>query len=119
MHRKLDHSTDRALGYHVSGTITRADVDGMQRELEEAIERHGKVRVLCEIGDLNVPEPSAMWEDLKFAPHYVKDVERFALVGDKTWHKWLSSLSDRLTHAETRYFPRSELTEAWAWITAG
>jgi hypothetical protein len=118
MYRRFEQSTDRVLGYHVSGTIAKADVDSMQQEIKEAIERHGKVRILCEIGDLNVPEPSAMWEDLKFAPHYVKDVERFALVGDKAWHKWLSSLSDRLTHAETRYFTSAELGDAWAWITA-
>ncbi len=118
MYRRFDESTDRVLGYQVSGPVTKAEVEDIQREIQQAIERHGKVRLLCQIGDLGVPEPSAVWEDLKFTPHYIREVERFALVGDKGWHKWLSSLTDRLTHAEARYFESSQLPEAWTWIKA-
>jgi hypothetical protein len=116
MYRTLSESTDRVLGYEVSGTITQGEVAEIQREITDAIGRHGKVRILCQMGELDVPKLSAVWEDLKFTPQYIRDVERFALVGDKGWHQWVTSLSDRLTHAEARYFEGSQLPEAWRWI---
>jgi len=118
MYSRFNESTDRVLGYQISGTITEAEIEEIQREIEQAIEKHGKARLLCQIGDLDMPEPAAVWQDLKFTPQYLPNVERFALVGGKTWHRWVTELSDRLMNAEARYFETSQLPEAWEWIKA-
>ncbi len=116
MYRTSTTTHDNILGYHLSGTVTEAEVKEMQREMEALIQEKGKVRILIEIRDLSVPEPQAVWQDLKFTPQYVKDLERFALVGDARWQEWAPRLADVLTQGEARYFDNSQLEEAWDWI---
>jgi hypothetical protein len=118
MYRRFNESDGNVLGYHISGSLTAAEVKEMQREIGQAIDTHGMVRLLCEFGDLQVPSAAAIWEDLKFTPQYVTSIERFALVGDKRWHTWLGQLSRWLTKADARAFEGSQLPEAWSWLKA-
>jgi hypothetical protein len=115
MYRTLSESTDRVLGYEVSGTITQAEVAEIQRESPRPSGVTARSGFCARLVSWT-PKPSAIWEDLEFTPHDIRDVERFARVGDKGWHQWVTSLSDRLTHAEARYFEGSQPSEAWRWI---
>jgi hypothetical protein len=67
-------------------------------------------------GRLSGADPSAVWQDLKFTPTYVKDLERFAVVVDKRWHEVVAELSDKLGFADAEFFEISQLDEAWDWI---
>lgn len=116
MYRRTGDNGGEVLGYRLSGRLTEGEVKEIQREMDAAIEEHGKVRVLCEMGDFSGADPSAVWQDLKFTPTYVKDLERFALVGDKRWHKVVTELSDKLGFADAEFFEVSQLEEAWDWI---
>jgi hypothetical protein len=118
MYRKLDQSSDSVLGYFISGTLTREEIDAVQHEIKPAVRKHGKIRILLQIGELSAPEPEAVWEDLKLTPEYVADVERYALVGDKSWQERVASLSDLLVNGEVRYFDSSEIDKAWSWINS-
>lgn len=104
------------LGYYISATITEVEVKEIQSEIEAVIQKHGGARLLCQIGDLSVPEADASSENLKFTPEYLKGLERFALIGDSVWHRWVTELADRLNRAEARYFETSQREQAWAWI---
>jgi hypothetical protein len=115
MYRRIG-SEGNALGYRLSGRLTKAEVEEIQREMDAVIEQHGSVRVLCEMGDFSGAEPGAIWQDLKFTPRYVKDLERFALVGDKRWHKVITELFDKTGLADARFFELSEVDAAWDWI---
>jgi hypothetical protein len=116
MYRRTSDNGGDVLGYRLSGRLTEVEVKEIQREMDAAIEEHGKVRVLCEMGDFSGADPSAVWQDMKFTPTYVKDLERFALVGDKRWHKVVTELSDKLGFADAEFFEVSQLEEAWDWI---
>ena len=116
MYRVLDSVEDRVIGYRLSGTITEEEVKEIQREVEATAEKHGPVRMLCEMGDFSGAEPRAVWEDLKFTPQYMKDLDKFAVVGDKRWHEWVTKLSDATMPAEAKYFDTSEAEEAWNWV---
>jgi hypothetical protein len=37
MYRKLDQSTDSVLGYFISGTLTREEIDAVQHEIKPAV----------------------------------------------------------------------------------
>jgi hypothetical protein len=115
MYRRIG-SEGNALGYRLSGRLTKAEVEEIQREMDAVIEQHGSVRVLCEMGDFSGAEPGAIWQDLKFTPRYVKDLERFALVGDKRWHKVITELFDKTGLADARFFELAEVDAAWDWI---
>jgi hypothetical protein len=118
MYRKLNQSTETALGYHVSGTLTQAEIQEMQREMEAAIQTHGRIRVLIEIGDLDMPDPAAVLQDIQFAPHYLRDISRFAIVGNQRWQEWASRGANLLSQGEVRYFDSAQLPQAWSWVTS-
>ncbi len=116
MYRRFDDGNSQVLAYRLSGKVTDDEVEEIKRELSQVVDTRGKARLLVELGDLAAPEPSAVWEDLKATPTYVKDVERFAIVGDRRWHEWAAALSDKLTAADSEFFESARLDEAWDWI---
>jgi len=100
----------------VSGKLSKKDYEAFVPEIERQMERHGKVRILFDMHDFHGWELGAAWEDLKFGVKHFKDVERLAMVGEKTWEKWMSSFCKPFTRAEVRYYDRSEAEAAKAWI---
>ncbi|MDH5552887.1 MAG: STAS/SEC14 domain-containing protein, partial [Nitrosomonas sp.] len=58
---------------------------------------------------------SAAWEDTKFGVRHFSDIERLAIVGDKTWEKGMAYFCKAFTLAKVRYFDVSERDEAQAW----
>jgi hypothetical protein len=119
MYRKLAGSEGADLGYHVEGTITGQEVKEIHREVTAALERHGKVRLLMEVGALKLPEPMAVLRDLRLTPEYLRDVERFALVGDARWQEWAARATNFLARGEARHFASGEMDRAWEWLREG
>jgi hypothetical protein len=115
VYQTLSRSSGNVLGYRCGDQITQAEVREIHREIRDAIEEHGRVRLLIHIADLDLPTAKAVWEDLKLLPVYVTDVERYAIVGDAKWQEWLSGITDRLTRGEAQHFPADQLDEAWDW----
>jgi hypothetical protein len=116
MFSRLPVQGSATLGYHVAGTITRDEVEQMHDEVKEVIAREGRVRLLIEVGELSMPEPMAVIEDLKLTPAFVTDVERFALVGDQRWQAWVTRLTGWLTRGEARHFETREMAAARDWV---
>lgn len=113
------HSTDRVFGFRVSGKITRDDYREFLPRLEDAIKEHGRIAVLVHVESLEGIEFGALWEELKFDLKHFRHFDRLAMVGDKKWHERSMIVAGHLTPAEARYFPSSDLDEAWEWIMAG
>jgi len=44
------------------------------------------------------------WEDTKFGVRHFNDIERLAIVGDKTWEKGMAYFCKVFTLAKVRYF---------------
>jgi len=116
MYQSLSRSSGNVLGYRCGGRITEAEVKEIHREIQGAVDEHGKVRFLIHIAELDLPTAKAVWEDLKLLPAYVADVERYAIVGDARWQEWLSGITDKLTRGEARHFEGDQLEEAWNWV---
>jgi hypothetical protein len=114
MYRKLPESSGRVLGYVIEDRLTRDEVEQMQQELRVAMDRHGSVRLLVRAAEMEDVEPSAVWQDLKMTPDYVRNIERLAVVGDERWHEWAAKLTD--TVAEARFFEPAAMDRAWTWL---
>jgi hypothetical protein len=116
MIRRLNNEADLLLGYHLSGTITQEDVKLAQREIRSVLDRYGKVRLLIHLGDLEIPQAAAAWQDLKYTQVYLTDVERMAVVGDDAWQAWVTKVVDLPTQGKIRFFEESETQQAWDWV---
>jgi hypothetical protein len=101
----------------VSGKLTHADYQFFAPEFERLYQLHGKLRVLFEMADFHGWEASALWDDIKFDMKHFFHIERIAMVGDKEWEKGMSVFCEPFTTAEIRYYDRSEIEAARAWLT--
>ena len=50
---------------------------------------------------------------------YLRDVERFAIVGHGRWQEWATRLTDLVPRGEARHFEAAELDHAWEWVRHG
>lgn len=70
-----------------SGRLTEEDYRELVPRLHEAIERHGKLRLLILLRDFEGWTPKALIEDLRFDLRHRKDFERAAIVGERRWEE--------------------------------
>ena len=57
-----------------------------------------------------------LWEELKFDVTHQWAFRRIAVVEERRWQGWGTWLSRPLFRAEMRYFDRSRMEEARAWL---
>jgi hypothetical protein len=108
----------KILEVHLHGKLGREDYEKFIPETERLIRQHGKISILVEMHDFHGWDGSALWEDLKWNAQHFKDIERLAIVGETTWHRWMTGFCKPFTNAEVRYFEPGELDEARAWVAA-
>lgn len=109
----------RVLEVRVSGKLTTEDYQQFVPAVERLIEQHGRLRLLFQMHDFHGWQAGALWEDIKFDLRHFRDIERLAMVGEKTWQKGMSLFCKPFTTAEIRYFGAEELEEARSWLQEG
>jgi hypothetical protein len=116
MYRKLPESDGEVLGYYVTGTVTPDEIKEMHRDIDSAIDQHGRVKLLVDIRDMSAPEPMAVWEDLKLTPEYISNVEKFAVIGDRRLHELATRATGAISKGKAEYFEREQIGAAWEWL---
>ena len=116
----LDQSSGKIFGMRVSGKLLHQDYERFVPMVEERIAEHGSVRCLVEMTELHGIELRALWDEIKFDVRHASQIERCAVVGDRT----MGSLDDQLSRpifykAEIRFFDRADADKAWEWIKEG
>lgn len=106
----------KLLEVQVAGKLVHEDYKLFVPEFERLVARHGKLRVLFDMMDFHGWEAAAVWDDIKFDLKHFTHIERIAMVGDKKWEKGMSVFCKPFTTAKVRYFDRSELAQARAWL---
>ena len=98
-----------AIGFKMSGKLHDADYKTFVPQLDAAIAKEGKVRILAQFHDFHGWDAKALWDDIKFSTTHCTKIERIALVGEKTWEKWMATVCKPFTMAKVRYFDTHEL----------
>ncbi|BAO44272.1 STAS/SEC14 domain-containing protein [Thiolapillus brandeum] len=102
-----------------TGKLTDADYQQFLPQLEALIAENSPISLLLELEDFHGWEPKAAWDDFRFGMAHDKDFRRIAIVGEKTWHKWMTQLGNAFTDTSVRFFNRDQLQEAWDWLREG
>src|SRR5436853_5777667 len=113
---QLPESSGKVLGFKMSGKLHDEDYKKFVPMIDAAIAGQGKVRLLAQFQDFHGWDLHALWDDIKFSTTHCTRIERIALVGDKTWEKWMACVCKPFTMAKVRYFDAAELAAAQAWI---
>ena len=112
------HQAGNRIEIELSGSITQTDLNELSRDLNRLVTRHDKLRIHCRMSEAEGWEGlQALMHDLKLDLRYNPSVERFAVVGNENWQKWVTQLMKPFAHGEVRYFDEAKLEQARAWIT--
>lgn len=114
----LERTQDDRIGIVVDGRVGKGDVRALADLLREAIEKHGRIRLLIQLESLPLLGVGAFWEDLKFTLRHARDIERTALVGDAVWHGPYVRIMGPFVPGEVRHFGSDHLEDAWRWVEA-
>lgn len=119
MIEQLEGMPPGVLGFQAKGEVEADDYRNVLRPaLDEAIEEHGKVRVLYVLGpEFEEYEGGAMLEDAKLGAAHPFSFERCALVTDAGWAGPALRFFSALWPGVFRAFPASELEAAKAWLS--
>jgi hypothetical protein len=112
----LPQASDNVLGFKLSGKLHDDDYKKFVPQVDAALTRHGKVRMLAQFHDFHGWDVHALWDDIKFSTTHCTKIDRVALVGEKTWEKWMAKVCKPFTMAKVRYFDASEIEAAKAWL---
>lgn len=112
----MELADDGVLIIRVSEKLTKEDYDGFTAEFDRLAAEARPVRILIEMDNFRGWDIAGLWEDIKFDVSHYNDIGRVAIVGDKTWEEWGTTLSKPFTKAEMRYFDKSDKTEARNWL---
>jgi hypothetical protein len=106
---------------HVSGKLVNADYEHFVPEFERLVRQHGKLRLLFDMAGFHGWEASAAWEDFKFGIEHFADIERMAMVGEKSgsraW-RYSSSRSRKLQSDISSTPTPSRRENGWARCSA-
>jgi SpoIIAA-like len=116
MIEKLPQSTDKILGFKMSGKLHDEDYKTFVPVIDAAVAKGGKIRLLAQFHDFHGWDMHALWDDIKFSTTHCTAMERIALVGDKAWEKWMAKVCVPFSMAKIKYFEAAEIDAAWKWL---
>lgn len=117
MFEQMEDSSNNVIGIKVKGKLLDKDYEELNQWLDDIKKNHDDIYMLCFLEDFHGwGELSAVWDDFKLGMNHRKDIKRCAMVGDKTWQKWGTTLGDWFMQGEVKYFDHAELEKAWEWV---
>ena len=116
MIEKMAESSGNVLGYKFTGTVTVDDFKKMEPEVEALVLKEGNVRILFNLTGFKWEKIDALVADLKFGHKFHEKIQKLAVIGDKTWEKWITQLAFRFYAKEARYFTSADTAKAWSWL---
>lgn len=116
MIEQLPQKSDQVLGFKMSGKLHDEDYQKFVPVVDAAVAKHGKVRLLAQFHDFQGWDIKALWDDIKFSTTHCTKIDRIALVGEKTWEKWMAKVCKPFTMAKIKYFDSADVGAAQAWL---
>jgi hypothetical protein len=100
----------------MSGKLHDEDYKTFVPLIDAEIAKEGKINVLAQFHDFHGWGPKALWDDIKLSTTHCTKIEKVALVGEKSWEKWMATVCKPFTMARLRYFDAQEIEAAKSWL---
>jgi len=113
---KLEQNPEGVLNIELSGTLHDEDYKHFVPAVDEAVAKHGAVRMLVRFHDFHGWDAHALWDDIKFATTHCTKISRLAMVGEKKWEAWMAKVCKPFTMAKIKYFDVAEAEAAQSWV---
>lgn len=107
---------DDVVGIACEGKLSEDDPKRMHALLHARLEAAAMPGLVIDLSAFQDYEGlSALSEDLKMDTKHRNDFRRIAVIGDRKWIEWGTTLADLLTRAEMRWFDSQEREDAADW----
>ncbi len=116
MYQYLNEHAGDLIAIRVTGKLDQNDYESLIPEFESKIRQYGKISLYWEMEDFEGWQPKGLLEDLKFDAKHADDYKKIAMVGDKRWEEWMTSLMKPFSSAEIKYFDLSGREQALRWV---
>jgi len=116
MIQKLAESSGNVVGYKAIGVITASDYLKLEPEVRDLVEMEGNVNMLIDMTEFKWEKLGAWLQDFKFGYEFHNKIQKMAIVGDKTWEKWMSHLAKPFYARNAKFFPPEDMQKAWTWL---
>lgn len=114
---EIEHpNEDGIITIRASGKLTGNDYSAAVPELEQAVEKMDRLRLLVRLEDFRGWDIEGFWKELQFDTGHLSEPGRIAVVGETELEKWGTELSAPFASAEIEYFPFEKLDEARHWV---
>jgi len=105
------------VGFTLSGKLHDEDYKKFVPLVDSEIAKEGKVNILSQFHDFHGWDAKALWDDIKFSTTHCTKIKKIALVGEKTWEKWMAKVCIPFTMARIKYFDAAQLDAAKTWLS--
>jgi hypothetical protein len=119
MIERVETGSRRLVEFRLSGQLSDEDYKAFAPAIDAAVWAAGTARLLVRFEDFGGWELHALWGDDRFAAGRYAAIDRVALVGDRTWERWMAVVGTPFTSATVKYFEPAYLDAARSWVRAG
>ena len=116
MLEKLNESSGPVVGYKVAGKVTVEDYQQLDPQVQALVDQFDQVCLLLDLQEFAGEEVKAWLPDLKFGHRFHDKIAKMAIVGDKRWEEWLTSLVKPFYAKDAKFFHPEETDKAWSWL---
>ena len=105
----------------VDGKVRHEDFNNIAVQLENFIEKQGRIKLLEEIRTLEGIDASMVWEGIKFDIKnlkHIRHISHCAVVSDIGWLSPISKAAGAFISCKIRTFTLDQIDEARAWLQA-
>jgi hypothetical protein len=114
---KMSESKGKVLGFKLVGDITKEDFKIIVPEVQALVDKEESISLLLDMTQFKWEDMDAWGDDFNFNRKYRKKINKIAIIGNKTWEKWLTKLVEPFYHsAEAKFFNPIDIEAAWKWV---
>jgi SpoIIAA-like len=113
----IDQANGPYLRLTASGRLSSSDYDMLEPALADALAaRGGRAPLLLDLTGWRGWTAGGILRDMLFDLKHSKSFARTAVVGDRSWHKWLTWAAAPLFRGPMRYFEAGREQAAVDWL---
>ena len=117
---KKMRSPDNVLALRFEGKLTADDIDVYRAPLQEALKKHDRIGLLCDLTGFSDIDAGALVKgikaDLEFMPH-IGRLARFAYMSDKEWPRAVFDfMAPLLPTIAIKFFAPDRSEQAMQWV---
>lgn len=93
------------------------DYNRLQPVLNQMNSQYENISWYFQMNNFHGWSPKGFWRDLKIDANNLNNLQKVAMVGEKTWQELMTEAMKPFTSGEVKYFDEKDQSVARAWIS--